>query len=89
MVKSKVIRLGLEYIEKLELLAELFSHSKREVAERAIQKMFEDVVTVDPKRAKQILELKRKTRIRQQEMDMEIPLRLKDDTIVRVEDNAS
>lgn len=86
MVKSKVMRIGLEYIEKLELLAKLFSHTEREVAEKAIQKMFEDVVTDNPKRAKQILELQRKTRIRQQEMDMEIPLRLKDGKIVGVED---
>jgi len=83
--KSKVIRLGLEYIEKLELLSELTSASVREVAEKIIADYFTRVLN-DEENAKQILDLKAKLRVRQQIMEMEIPLRLKDGTIVRVED---
>jgi len=75
----------MECIEKLELLSELTSASVREVAEKIIADFFTRVMN-NEENAKQILELKAKLRVRQQIMDMEIPLRLKDGEIVRVEE---
>jgi len=79
------MRLNMECIEKLELLSELTSASVREVAEKIIADFFTRVMN-NEENAKQILELKAKLRVRQQIMDMEIPLRLKDGEIVRVEE---
>jgi len=83
--KSRTMRLNMECIEKLELLSELTSASVREVAEKIIADFFTRVMN-NEENAKQILELKAKLRVRQQIMDMEIPLRLKDGEIVRVEE---
>lgn len=86
MVKSKVIRIGLEYIEKLEMLEKLCSDkTKRQVAEKIIAEFFARVMN-NEESAKQILEIEAELRIRQQEMELQWALRTKDSKIVRVED---
>jgi len=84
--ESRVIRLDLDCIEKLELLSELTSSSTRKIAERLIVWSFKQLMK-DEKFAKEILELKAKLRVRQQILEMEMDLVDKDGKIVRVEEN--
>lgn len=79
--ESKVVRLNLDTLEKLETLSVITSKTVREVAEKIIVDFYTRVMN-NEENAKKILDLQAKLVIRQQILEVQMSLRTKDGEVV-------